>query len=768
MAEFNVNEISKKAEEALLRKNGVPSESRQIFEQTLFEWVDLYQEEPEPQTPQQISSLKAKEDAIVGVWLYYTSMEKRLRQFKQAKKVYESAVTCAVAERSAKVWIDYARFCRERGKMSNARKVYLRGLATVVRAEEKEALWQDFHVAVRETGGDPSLTLEGLKQAVAKMGGAAASVGKEDEVESSLGSAVVPDDPIPDRPSHPGSNIPEKEDVSSSSPAETGSSFGSLPEHKFSDVIPPTSALIIKGNELLPAVAPIPPSVISSSQKLTKATVANEVKDGKATSMKTNMLANESTCASHDKTSRSREGISQQRPKKSSSSSPSHHQFQRPPSPSHKAFPRGKRGREQENYQRTNTFERTEEPIILQVPHGGLLGTAPPAHHGIGTLCVPSQPHQSHQPQPHQQMNTRMIWQNRMPEPFEMPIHQPHPGPMQPNHPMHPMHGMTIGVVPNPQMGAMPQFPPQQHHHQATFPPMQPLPQLIRPVLPQPPAAPLIQPPPRPILLFTKGVPVDDFSLPGYLIEKMQDILRQGDLIYDILEGLRNLQFIKEDMIIQAIKDLENKHNALGSHMQHMHEEREKLVLENSRGAPVEHVRIINNEELNSFLRAAELERVSLEVRIVEQLNQVLRAQQEILMQAGVPMMFPNATPEELVMQQQLVRYLQADSALKALARSQREQDWAVQQAQAKALQQQQAMAQAQQAHIQQAQNVHMHNQPQQNFQQQHPFGNQRVPAQHAMLQPEAQIERKALLQQLASILNKGKNNMIGISQRLG
>jgi len=297
---------------------------------------------------------------------------------------------------------------------------------------------------------------------------------------------------------------------------------------------------------------------------------------------------------------------------------------------------------------------------------------------------------------------------------------------------------------------------------------MQPLPQLIRPVLPQPPAAPLIQPPPRPILLFTKGVPVDDFSLPGYLIEKMQDILRQGDLIYDILEGLRNLQFIKEDMIIQAIKDLENKHNALGSHMQHMHEEREKLVLENSRGAPVEHVRIINNEELNSFLRAAELERVSLEVRIVEQLNQVLRAQQEILMQAGVPMMFPNATPEELVMQQQLVRYLQADSALKALARSQREQDWAVQQAQAKALQQQQAMAQAQQAHIQQAQNVHMHNQPQQNFQQQHPFGNQRVPAQHAMLQPEAQIERKALLQQLASILNKGKNNMIGISQRLG
>eukprot|EP00638_Chattonella_subsalsa_P007275 CAMPEP_0117761618 /NCGR_PEP_ID=MMETSP0947-20121206/17397_1 /TAXON_ID=44440 /ORGANISM="Chattonella subsalsa, Strain CCMP2191" /LENGTH=43 /DNA_ID= /DNA_START= /DNA_END= /DNA_ORIENTATION= len=35
-------------------------------------------------------SLKQKEDAVVALWLAYTAMERKLRQFKQAKKVYES------------------------------------------------------------------------------------------------------------------------------------------------------------------------------------------------------------------------------------------------------------------------------------------------------------------------------------------------------------------------------------------------------------------------------------------------------------------------------------------------------------------------------------------------------------------------------------------------------------------------------------------------------------------------------------------------------
>jgi hypothetical protein len=46
----------------------------------------------------------------------------------QAVKVFESATTDVVGEKSPALWLEYARFCRERNKFANAQKVYLRAV----------------------------------------------------------------------------------------------------------------------------------------------------------------------------------------------------------------------------------------------------------------------------------------------------------------------------------------------------------------------------------------------------------------------------------------------------------------------------------------------------------------------------------------------------------------------------------------------------------------------------------------------------------------
>lgn len=53
----------------------------------------------------------------------------------QAVKVFESATTDAVGERSPALWLEYARFCRERGKVANAQKVYLRAVEVLEPAQ---------------------------------------------------------------------------------------------------------------------------------------------------------------------------------------------------------------------------------------------------------------------------------------------------------------------------------------------------------------------------------------------------------------------------------------------------------------------------------------------------------------------------------------------------------------------------------------------------------------------------------------------------------
>jgi hypothetical protein len=90
-------------------------------------------------------------------------MEKGLRQWKQTVKVFESAITCSVAERGARVWLEYARFCVERSKKGNAKKIYARAVG-VVRESEVEQVWAAFLSFLQN--GTPDITMAKLKALV--------------------------------------------------------------------------------------------------------------------------------------------------------------------------------------------------------------------------------------------------------------------------------------------------------------------------------------------------------------------------------------------------------------------------------------------------------------------------------------------------------------------------------------------------------------------------------------------------------------------------
>lgn len=115
------------------------------------------------------------EERLVTLWLAYADFERKLRQWKQvcrylcgnvdsvvpllyhgaqsnqhlnlhsrptttkpnpqAVKVFESATTDVVGEKAPTLWLEYARFCRERGKFANAQKVYLRAVEVLEPAQ---------------------------------------------------------------------------------------------------------------------------------------------------------------------------------------------------------------------------------------------------------------------------------------------------------------------------------------------------------------------------------------------------------------------------------------------------------------------------------------------------------------------------------------------------------------------------------------------------------------------------------------------------------
>jgi hypothetical protein len=128
--------VESAATELLNGKENDPTASRELYATTLAQWVAAVEDAPASQ----------QDDAyeqVVLLWIAYANMEKGLRQFKQAVKVFESAATCSVAGVDSRVWLAYVQFCIERNKKSNAKKVYTRAV-DAVKAEEEELVWAEF------------------------------------------------------------------------------------------------------------------------------------------------------------------------------------------------------------------------------------------------------------------------------------------------------------------------------------------------------------------------------------------------------------------------------------------------------------------------------------------------------------------------------------------------------------------------------------------------------------------------------------------------
>ncbi|KAF4317755.1 hypothetical protein JM18_007475 [Phytophthora kernoviae] len=94
------------------------NEARQEVDDTLARWVAAVGALSDPMSAARGST------AVVALWRQYAALEMELRQFKQATKVFERAVSCPVAGTSTALWLQYTDFCVQRKKYSNARKIF--------------------------------------------------------------------------------------------------------------------------------------------------------------------------------------------------------------------------------------------------------------------------------------------------------------------------------------------------------------------------------------------------------------------------------------------------------------------------------------------------------------------------------------------------------------------------------------------------------------------------------------------------------------------
>eukprot|EP01038_Epipyxis_sp_PR26KG_P007542 gene7542-10277_t len=176
MPSFDVSKIRSKAEELLRQNNNTPDDSRMLYAEEIMDWTDYFTENfpssfsdnsfgTETLTNMDIESSKIF-DAIIDLWLSYTSFEISLHQFKKAVQVYDDALNDRIAQKSVKIYISYADFCVERKKLSNAQKVYIRGLCAGLDSIQSNILWDKFLKITHKINNSTDLTLNQLYNAV--------------------------------------------------------------------------------------------------------------------------------------------------------------------------------------------------------------------------------------------------------------------------------------------------------------------------------------------------------------------------------------------------------------------------------------------------------------------------------------------------------------------------------------------------------------------------------------------------------------------------
>ena len=163
---FDINEIRIRSEESL-KTEGNAERSRVIFQETLMDWIDYYNEnlKNEIGSSEEISVKKS----ISLLWIEYSNLEKYLKQYKKVVQVYEDSIKDPVTFDCINLYISYANFCDERSKKANAQKVYIKALCIAkLNSYDSDKLWYNFLEFMNKYENDITkrLSIEQLHEAV--------------------------------------------------------------------------------------------------------------------------------------------------------------------------------------------------------------------------------------------------------------------------------------------------------------------------------------------------------------------------------------------------------------------------------------------------------------------------------------------------------------------------------------------------------------------------------------------------------------------------
>ena len=110
-----------KAADAKLAANDVQG-GQTLFQMSLFNWVD------DAQFGDGSRNIDQLREAIATLWISYAHYLQKAKQFKSSNEAYEDATKCPLSGNVGRIWLDYARFFEDRGKVRSAQQVYLRAL----------------------------------------------------------------------------------------------------------------------------------------------------------------------------------------------------------------------------------------------------------------------------------------------------------------------------------------------------------------------------------------------------------------------------------------------------------------------------------------------------------------------------------------------------------------------------------------------------------------------------------------------------------------
>ena len=81
---------------------------------------------------------------LVDLYLSYAGNEIKLKQFKKAKSIFETAASNPDLKNSLKLWIAFAKFYANRNKQGSTRKTYLRAVKQMTDEKNIQAIWKHF------------------------------------------------------------------------------------------------------------------------------------------------------------------------------------------------------------------------------------------------------------------------------------------------------------------------------------------------------------------------------------------------------------------------------------------------------------------------------------------------------------------------------------------------------------------------------------------------------------------------------------------------